>query len=223
METAYLGILRVFILFAATAALIVAGIAAVSAISPLLKWTGLTESSQPDGGNLADFVKQQKPEPASQDGVANERQTDDGPASLPDIKAAARIISEYLQGRGSIRENEWRAILEQNVYGFAEHMRPYGESVRSLAEQLETSRGKPLSEERVVQLIDWHKANFAADIARRAAQESEGNAKFLATLAIAGSAFVAFILIIFVFIFVRIERNLRLVRTTNLVNEAIDA
>ena len=60
LETAYLNALRVLILIAATIALLLAGFGLVSAIPPLLRWTGITESDQPSGGTLGEFIDEQK-------------------------------------------------------------------------------------------------------------------------------------------------------------------
>lgn len=214
MERAYLGLLRVVILIAATIALVVAGIAAISAIPPLLRWTGITETADPNGGTLAEFIDEQKITTTTSSEPTTESTEEYQPFAFDDIKTASKIVKRYLGKRGTASEADWRTGFQTNANSLEGHGLDYATSVKSLAEQLESSKGKPLSEERVVQLFGWHKTKFEADIIGRASREAEGNAKFWVTIGLAGSAFVAFIMIIFVFLFVRIERNLRLVQTT---------
>jgi hypothetical protein len=220
LERAYLGILRVVILVAATVALVVAGLGAVSAVPPLLRWSGITETTKPTGGTLADFISEQKITDTAS--TETTEQTAE-PFIHADIRSAAKTIKGYLKG-SLITEKEWQTGLQRLADQVTGHSVEYAESLKDLTEQLKSSKGKPLSEARVTQLIDWHKARFEADVAARAAAEAEGNAKFWVTIGLAGAAFLAFVLIIFVFLFVKIERSLRLVHTTRIRDEAhVDA
>jgi len=219
LERAYLGLLRVVILIAATVALVVAILGAASAVPPLLRWSGITETTKPTGGTLSDFISEQK---ITETASSPTTETTVEPFILPDITAAAKIIKAYLKD-STISEKEWRSGLQRLADQVVGHSTEYSESLKDLAEQLKTSKGKPLSEARVTQLIDWHKARFETDVAARAAAEAEGNAKFWVTIGLAGAAFLAFVLIIFVFLFVKIERSLRLVHTTSIHDDEVAA
>lgn len=219
LERAYLGLLRVVILIAATVALVVAILGAASAVPPLLRWSGITETTKPTGGTLSDFISEQK---ITETASSPTTETAVEPFILPDITAAAKIIKAYLKD-STISEKEWRSGLQRLADQVVGHSTEYAESLKDLAEQLETSKGKPLSEARVTQLIDWHKTRFETDVAARAAAEAEGNAKFWVTIGLAGAAFLAFVLIIFVFLFVKIERSLRLVHTTRIHDDEVAA
>ncbi|RSV20361.1 hypothetical protein CA236_00130 [Sphingomonas sp. ABOLG] len=215
LERAYLGLLRVVILVAATIALLVAIIGVATAIPSLLKWSGFTERAEPSGGTLGDFIAEQK----ITDTTSTTETKEAEPFVIPDIKEAAKTIKAYLSTRGDITQNDW----ERGLQAYADEMPgngvDYARSVRTLAKELRSSTGKPLSEARVLQLIEWHKTRFQGDVASRAASEAEGNAQFWIKIGFASAAFLGFVLIIFIFLFVKIERSLRVVQTAR-VNDS---
>lgn len=212
LETAYLGLLRVVVLIAATIALLIAALGSISAIPPLLRWSGITETQKPNGGTLRDFIDEQRiTETTSEAPTATETSR----LVLPDVKAAARTIKTYLGRRSATPQSQWESGIQDLADQLPGREAAYGESVRELTSQLLTSKGKALSEARIAQLVDWHKSRFEGEIQRRAATEAEGIARFWLTVASAGGAFLAFILIVFIFLFVRIERSLRLVRVSH--------
>ncbi|MBY8823794.1 hypothetical protein [Sphingomonas colocasiae] len=218
LEQVYLGILRVVILVAATVALLVAGFGLASAIPPLIRSSGLTETSKPNGGTLAEFIAEQKITETVSDAPK-----DVEAFILPDLKAAAKILHTYLGQRTTTKLTDWEKGLQSFADEMPGHSLTYATSVLDVANQLKISKGKPLSEERVAQLVDWHKNRFEANVSARAASEVEANARFWLTLGGAGAAFLAFVLIIFIFLFVKIERSLRLVHTTSIIPPAQDA
>lgn len=212
IETFYLAILRVIILVAATLALIGTIIGGIGAVPAVLRMMGVSHEA-PTGGTLGQFIAEQKITETKVTASSDENTAAEGTTALPDIRAAASTIKAYLRSRGVVEEAAWRKGLQEIADGFAGNAGEYAASVRNLAEQLPKSKGKPLSEERVAQLIDWHKARFEADLSRQAAEEAQSNAQFFVSLGAAGAAFLTFVMIIFIFLFVKIERSLRLVHT----------
>lgn len=218
LERAYLNILRVVILIAATIALVIAAFGLVTAVPPLLKRSGLTSDGVTTGGSLQDFIKEQKITETTSDVDAS---APIEPLVLPDIREAARLFHSYLGKNASFTEDDLRRALSENATAMTGHAEEYAASIKGIAQQLKASKGKPLSETRVLQLIGWHKDRFAADIAAEEAEMAEGNAKFWTALGVAGACFLGFILIVFVFIFVKIERSLRVVQTQRVVDDEV--
>jgi hypothetical protein len=131
---------------------------------------------------------------------------------LPDIDKAASNIETYL-GKDNIDRKVLTTQMQSMADKAAETMpagdTKYAASLLRLTEELNASKGKKLSVERVVALLKWHAEHFAANVAAEAAKKTEAQQALLMKLGVAGAAFLAFVLVIFVFIFVKIERNLR--------------
>lgn len=220
LESGYLSLLRAVILVAATVSLVVAGIAIVVAIPRFIESTGMTQIAELSGGTLADFVEQQKS--SGTGSMAEDAATDAAETTVlafPEIQAAAKDVKIYLGQRSQLSEDGITLSIQKGADGLAAYAREYSRSVQHLAAELRASKGKPLSERRVFQLLDWHHQNFGANIERREADKAAASAQFWMAATMAGSAFLAFILTVFVFLFVKIERNLRLVKMTT-VSEA---
>ena len=215
LERAYLGILRVVVLIAATIALVVAALGIIAAAPSLLRMTGIMQSDEATGATLQDFISEQKITDTTD--VSGE-QTEQKRSFLAEIEEAARNIRSYLGKRGTITEETWKTALQDNADGFESHEAAYAASVKALSEELTESKGKPLSEARVVQLVEWHKAHFLANLQAAQAGAAADRANFWVTVGAAGGAFLIFILIVFVFLFVKIERSLRVVQTQRVPN-----
>lgn len=208
LESAYLSILRVVILIAATLALIIAALGAMGAVPLLLEKAGILSTNEA-GTSLADFVGEKK--------VASNDVADSEPASdavHPDLAAAARNIHQYLGERSSYPASHWESVLQ----GFwlevpAEADDAYAVSVRDLSEELLESTGSPLSLEQIEELLLWHFQRYLQNLQDRAAQQAAADAEFYMVMGAAISAFLVFVFIVFIFLFVKIERSLRLVRT----------
>lgn len=110
-----------------------------------------------------------------------------------------------------------RATLGGHLQGWADEFdgqspgrgQDYAASVLQLTKDLRASKGKKLSDNRIGQLLDWHHARFAQSAAAEEMRKTEARAGLMLKVGMAGSAFMAFVLVIFVFLFVKIERNLR--------------
>jgi len=208
LETLYLGLLRGFILIVATLALVAAALLVVSSVPELLTRVGITKT-QPESSSLAQFIAEQKPTEANQD-------AEEAPAEVPvdpAIKEAAGNFHSYLGGRATVSVKDWEQGLQAYKNDFSPEIgNDYASSLKRLSEELKASQGKPLSEKRVGALIDWHKNRFVAARAAEQAERAGADAAFMFKMEAAFAAFVLFAFITFIFLFVRIERNLRLVR-----------
>ena len=208
---------------AATVSLIVAGFAIVVAVPSFVQSTGMTQIEEVSGGTLADFIAQQKPSVnESAAGDAGTEAADTTTWAFSEIQAAAKDLKIYLGQRSRIPEDDLTLSLQKGADSLSTYGREYARSVQHLAADLRASKGKPLSERRVFQLLEWHHQNFQTDIERRDAAKANAKAQFWMAATMAGSAFLAFILTVFVFLFVKIERNLRLVRMTTVAEEPAD-
>jgi len=211
METIYLGLLRGFILVAATLALLSAVILTATAIPSLLTRMGITQSDAPSL-SLQEFIAERKPQESSSN-------SDDEGSSAelvvdPVISQAAENFHSYIGKRGKGTLATWRQGLQatQNEIPVAA-MSGYAQSLLTLSTELKASRGKPLSENRVFELVDWQKQRFVATYEQRIIEKQAADAAFLYKLGAAFAAILLFVFVAFIFLFVRIERNTRLVRT----------
>ena len=223
LESGYLSLLRAVILVAATVSLVIAAIAIVVAIPKFIQSTGMTQMAALSGGTLSEFVAQQKS--SGTESVAQDAATDAAETTVlafPEIQAAAKDVKIYLGQRSQLSEDDITMSLQKGADSLAMYGREYGRSVQQLAADLRASKGKPLSERRVFQLLDWHHQNFQTDIERRETEKAAGSAQFWIAATMAGAAFLAFVLTVFVFLFVKIERNLRLVKMTTVTEATAD-
>lgn len=211
LETIYLSILRVFILIAASIALIVAAVAIVSAIPLIAQKAGWAPASG-DNGSLADFMteKRQSGSPSS----GQPEKSSPLESQRTNLTAAARNVQDYLGKRSS-----WPIIYWEELFAeYVDQLPPedggaYAQSVKTLTEELRSSTGTPFSENGVEELLHWHGGKFLAELNNRQVATAEADARILIVAGSAISAFLVFVFIVFIFIFVKIERNLRLVRT----------
>ena len=209
LEQAYLSILRVVILIAATIALIVTVIGVIAGGAHIIGDSGNEESSV---SSLGDFIAEQKKREAPSENATENADTPT--ASLSDIIDAAGNLHKYMGSRSEKTQVQWQAGLQQYADAAGEHDKDYAASVKDLTEELLVATGKPLSEMRIEQLLSWHFEHFRENVARKAEEEASKKAQFWVMAGAAGAAFLGFLMIIFIFIFVKIERNLRLVRIT---------
>lgn len=218
LETLYLGILRVVILVIATLALIAAVVGFVGAVPSLLRQLDLVAEPEPAGGTLGEYVAEKKLTAASTEKDVQDAPTDD--AVDPDLAAAAKALRRYTLDMKGPEEATWRAELVKSV----DRVSPgqgdaYLKSVRSLADQLVASKGKKLTLDQVAELMGWHEQRFVEAAGRIEGERAADATGSSLTLYAAGSAFVLFILITFTFLFVKIERSLRVVRTRPAVED----
>jgi len=206
MENAYLSILRVVILVSATIALIVAAVGLISAAPSMLRWAGIAQPEKASGGSLREFIEEQK---ITETAVAEDSDQPQPDLMSPVIRDASSTIFSYLKGTGKLTQKEWATGLQQVSSEFVLDSSDYENSVLRLAEELKSSKGKSLTESKVLNLLDWNTSRFRDDLEIKRMTEAQESSEFLVKLAAAGTGFLAFVAIIFIFLFVKIERNLR--------------
>lgn len=219
VETLYLNLLRGFILLVATLALIAAAGAAVMAVPSLIERFGEPQADT-SALSLSNFINEQKPQTGTSPSA--DAPVDEGRVPVdPQIAKAAANIHSYLGSRTDVRVKDWEQGLQSSLSEVpAGAHSDYKTSLVSLSEELKMSSGKPLSQDRVVALLTWHQQRFVAAWEQEAANKLEADARFKMQLYVASAAFMFFILIAFVFLFVRMERNTRVVRVIRVHDDA---
>jgi hypothetical protein len=212
IENAYLFILRVLILVAASVALLVVVLGTVRG-APLIIDRFKTPDARAElsSANLRQWIVEKKAE-----GVVAPADTSGTSAATPAVPAkieeAVGLLAQY--GKQRLNEEVDRPTARQMMIEVrdtvpGDYQSAYDDSVVGVMQQLLHSTGNPLTLDQISELIHWHgdKVKALADQAaeRKAAEATEA----LQALAVAGGALVAFLLIVFCFLFVKIERNLR--------------
>jgi hypothetical protein len=128
----------------------------LSAVPPLLRWSGITEAEKPSGGTLQEFIDEQRTTGASDDAAST---SSPEPLVLDDVKSAARTIHAHLGKRAKSPESAWRQSLQPAADTLPGHQVEYAASAKEMADQLASGTGKPVSETRVAQLFDWQKTD----------------------------------------------------------------
>lgn len=218
IEELYLNILRFAVLSVAGLALLVtvAGLGA-----GLFYWTqGAVSSDEPELGalDLASFIEEQRLTAGSGDDTPSTDTATRASAPVPlspAIGHAADTIAAYLdrQRRGSADRSDIVTGLNElrSQIGIAD-LASYDASLTRLVDQLANSRGRPLSSDRVFELVAWHHDRFQQAIFASAHEAAERDAAAWLWLVRGGQAFLMFVIIAFYFLLVRVERHLRLVR-----------
>ena len=220
LEGIYLNILRVVILVAATLALVVAAFAFVGSAPLLLKQLGVGTDANIEGGNLAQFIAEQRTIGNEQTttGTSEAAPSQDNLAPASALRASAGRLAAYVNRHhqaGASRETVEKALTQSMASLPVEHHAAFIESLDRLTAELGASTGTPLTPDQVEELLNWHQANFLARATENAANEQLSGMTTLTALATAGGAFFIFLVIVFCFLFVKIERNLRLVRVAS--------
>lgn len=206
METAYLGLLRGFILVAATLALVAAAILLITTIPDVLTRVGLTQSAPPKS-SLSEFIAEQKPQQAQ---VFQDDQSAPQLPVDPEIASAAKNIRHYLGRTTTVNWEQGLQAAENELSATIQAQ--YRQSLLVLSEELLASKGRRLTDRKVGELIAWHQRRFASTVAQQDQEQAAADAAFKLKIGAAFGALMLFVLIAFIFLFVRIERNLRVVR-----------
>jgi hypothetical protein len=223
LEGIYLNILRVVILLLATLLLfatVAAGVFVIPRLLPEAKSVDARTLVQ--GDTLADFKSFQKGEMRPTTAPAQE--TVGGQKIDSRIKAAAAALTSYVRDQGhELGPEVVEQFLMTKQASLPEELQgDYADSLLKLTTALRTSRETMDIEV----LITWHYNKFVEAEGRAAEQAAAQAAKKAARtqLAIvagsaAAAAFGLFLLVIFVFVLVKMERNLRVV-AVRLINGA---
>jgi hypothetical protein len=219
IETAYLAILRIVVLVVATVALLVALLSFIAAVPPLARQFGLVPAATPEGGTLAEYINARKATVPSNAGASSPSGAPAQPVRTTndDIRTAAGTLQIYTNGANSLTAVDWERQIEQSGSSFPDELQnAYYKDVLSLAEQLRKSTGKRLSVSDVRDLLAWNAQQFQSDETAKSLKKSSDTTRAIFTLYVASGAFVLFILVVFTFLFVKVERSLRVVRTVRL-------
>jgi hypothetical protein len=213
IEDFYLNVLRVIILVAATLALVAFGIGLIK-VMPMIS-TSLTSHStlETSHAGLGDFISAQKSSgtPAAD---MPEATSTPGEALSTDMKSAVGHLSNYNTNRmsGALdMASAQSALLSKRSTVAAEYQDEYDRSINELMSQLEQSKGAPLDTDKLNTLLNWHLEKFNSLAAANEAKKSQQQVTGLVGLGVAGTALISFLMLVFCFLFVKIERNLRLV------------
>ena len=248
VENAYLTILRLVVLTGATLALISAVILGTSAASKLLSSEPkdaapilVTPQNTP---KLDAFLASNKPEAHVQNKVKGSNKSE-GKIQNPDLVASARNISQYVKDvfQGELAHNKAleifieksKALPEQTQNAYFKSASEFSaELLKKVVEQkalVATTREAGQDVEaapgflNVDAALQWHLVQFAeivdknnAEIAQKQQEYALAKATGTQELYIAAGSFGAFLFVVFLFIIIKIERNLRGVVVTREAN-----
>jgi len=215
LENIYLYILRIIILTAATLTLIGAVIGLTLSIHSIANLAGFGPSttSKPIG-TLSDFISSKQL--AGVTAGANPTQVAAPPVPAR-IQNAVSDLVNYDRTRlgGALDTAATTSVFMANLSSIPDQYQDrYADSVGDLMGELQGSKGTPLSMDTINELINWHLEQFKAAIQTESDTEQSERVAAMQSLGVAAGAVGFFILVVFCFLFVKIERNLRLVRMT---------
>ncbi len=214
LENAYLYILRVVVLAAATLALIGVLVGLARSATFIADFVGSKPpTAEVPGGTLGDFVAEKRPQ-----GVTLDSQPSSAtPDVQPKIKAAVRSLAHYVRTRLDVVLADQSVLTsiftDKSASLPTDEQEQYGASVAALMDQLDNSKGNPLSTEQIASLIEWHADKFKANAEVAVVQKQAAQVQAVQTLGVAGAGFGVFVALVFCFLIVKIERNLRIVHT----------
>ncbi len=216
IESAYLGILRVVILIAATVALGVATLAIIYSAPYFISQVGLGDSVT--AGNLSEFIEEQRGLGKNLDDPSSDARNESGSLISASLQASAKRVANYLNKHNSVGANP--EVISESFSKVAENIplqyhTQFEASLETLTKELEASKGTPLSFAKVDELIQWHNQRFSQSIAESELNRNENFVSTITAFGTAGGAFLVFVFLVFCFLFVRIERNLRIVRVAS--------
>ena len=215
LEELYLSVLRVSVVIVAGLALIAAVVSLIAGAYSLTPSFGSQDSIS--GGKLEDFIAEQKaasPEiQGTSEEIDSEPQTrDELPSSF--ITKVAKLYVDYLKridGTVITDDAAARVIFDIMADIAIEDREQYQTSFLALLTQLRDSKGKPLSQEKFFELLEWHHERFKSETMSRSAGSELSMMAAWDWLTKAGIAFLMFLAVATYFLFVRVERHLRLV------------
>jgi len=213
IEGFYLSILRVIILAAATIALVIVVLGFVRSAPLLIQQLGIDATQQQmTGGSLSEFVSEKRAEGIETAAAPEKTSRPETPQTIKDAVALlARYHKERL-GEELDVNGATGVLMERHSALPIEYQAAYGASIKRLMEQLVASKGSPLQMDQINELMNWHDQKFQSNVESQAAKKATDNVAALQAMGVSAVALLVFLLIVFCFIFVKIERNLRLVQ-----------
>ena len=220
LETLYLNILRVVILVVATGLLVGAVIGAVAAAPLLMSSFSRPVAARVANDTLEDYLREQSGQAAAEAGASGEATVEAQTIQTDKrIKQAADNLAAYVQKTtgGVIVAQAVVDFIEQRATSLPEGMFDrYADSLLALSRQLlKQPQGQTPAD--LDDLINWHFGKFISAVEQaeiKAAQEEAAAAQrkimAMAAASLAAILFGLFLFTVFVFVAVKIERNLRL-------------
>lgn len=218
IEELYLQILRAAILVVAGLVLLAAAAAFSAAIFNGAR-SLLFSASQARASGLAQFVAEKRLFAEAMNGGGAEASSASAaqPQPLaPGVADAAGVLARHAgrSGGNAVAKAELTELLNGLWLATpAAHQHAYEAGLRRLAGELSASTGRPLSRDRVLELVQWHHQSLLAEAGRLEQEKAAASADAWTWIGRAAQAFLLFVGIAFYFLLVRVERHLRLVRT----------
>lgn len=220
IETIYLAILRVVVLVAATLALLVALYAALTALPALARQYGGLETEAAEGGTLGDYIAARKATVPAQETAGAPQEPVTNTIAPEHVNDAAKILQRYSKGVPGMTIPLWeKAVMDHTPD--AEPQRYYDETL-ALVRQLDKATGKRLDTPGLKDMLAWNAERYQANLRIIEGRKAAETTAALFKLYVASIAFILFILVVFTFLFVKVERSLRVVRTVR-IGETVDA
>jgi hypothetical protein len=210
IEAAYLFILRIFILAAATLTLLIAAIGLAKAL-PLMSGNSARDASAGlPGGGLGGFIVEQR-QSTEAEPIETQPATPTPDITSPQIIEAATLWKSYnVRTNFDVDLTRAKAFFDKRSQVISQnHREEYLNTIVTLMKELNASKGSPLTIDQQGQLLDWYDAKFQAQAEQSDAEQAAGRLEALQAAGIAGGALLAFLMIVFCFLVVKIERNLR--------------
>ena len=218
MESLYLNILRVTILLLATIFLIGATIGVVIALPKLVPSLGGADARKLVSG--ATFKDYKDTQSSAAPGVTADSTPTE--ATAPEqIDSRIATASGNFVAWGTKEGNSYElGAVERSLDSKQKSLNPnlQGDYADSLVQFSRDVLASAVSDENINQLINWHLEKFtaaqeqaAADEQTKAVKTAVERQQALVLAGAAGAAFLAFLILVFVFVLVKIERNLRIV------------
>ena len=217
IEESYLTILRVAVVAVAGLALIIAAAALAAGVVYFASGILSSATGSVEGGSLGQYIAERRIPadiPDSGSGAdAPDRQA--AAAYIPAIDAAADVFARYAARHklGPARKSDY--ILAINALWLdvsPDRQSQYEASLSRLANQLRSSKGRPLSLDRLSELLSWHHTRFQQAVSEQEQAADAAKTEAWLWLVRAGQAFLMFVVIAFYFLLLRVERHLRVVR-----------
>ena len=216
LEDIYLNILRAMVLGIATIALVVFVFAAIQSGPLVSQLVGLEPKAAVADATLAAFVSENREALSNTDGSSADSSGPDLSALAPaDVKLAAGNLRQYVNTHHGYSLEE-KAVLTWLMNNYNEmpsqYQTDYAKSLAAMTHQMLVAVGTPLSPDNIYRAVAWHAQKFRISAAEVELKADADRAKAMFAFVVAGVALMAFLIVIFFFVVVKIERNLRLVR-----------
>lgn len=212
LEDIYLNILRIAVLAIATVALVVFVLTAAQTAPLMGQFIGIQPKAKVENATFAEFVSSNTSSTSSGDYGPSTETIQNYPVQ---IRSAGIDIAAYVNRHHGYQPPH--ADVVRFLGSLYDSMSPpyqadYADSLEAFADQLNSSTGTPISPSQIDEAIRWHAEKFSAAANQSEQKAIADRAKSMLAVTIAGISLMAFLIIIFLFVVVKIERNLRVVR-----------